>query len=150
METEVEKLYEAMFLVDSAEAASDWDGINETIRRILQRRDAQIEVMRKWNEGRLAYEISGKERGTYILVYFRAAGDAIEAIERDVQLSERILRVLIVRADHIDEQVLEKEKTIMAEKPSAEEEKTEQKTESKPEDSPAETAVAAEQEQTED
>ena len=150
METDVAKLYEAMFLVDSAEAASDWEGINEMIRGILQRRGAKIETIRKWSEGRLTYAIEGKERGTYILIYFRAVGDAISAIERDVQLSEKLLRVLILRAENIDEQGLEKEKDLMQGKASADEEKAEPEAEAKPEDSPVEAAVAVDQEPTED
>ena len=98
METTVKKLYEAMFLVDPAEAA-DWDGVNTAIRNILERADAEIVSIRKWDECRLAYEIGGKTRGTYILVFFRADGGRIRDIERDVQLSETICRVLILSAD---------------------------------------------------
>ena len=37
METTTKKLYEAMFLVDSAQAGSDWDGTLATINRVLER-----------------------------------------------------------------------------------------------------------------
>ena len=42
MKTVTKKLYEAMFLVDSAHAAADWDGVNETIKNILERAEAEI------------------------------------------------------------------------------------------------------------
>ena len=44
METIVnsKKLYEAMFLVDSAEAASNWDGINKLIMSIMEKAGAEI------------------------------------------------------------------------------------------------------------
>jgi len=95
----VKKLYEAMFLVDSIQAASDWDGIIGAIETILKRADAEIVSMKKWDERRLAYEIQKKSRGTYILCYFRADGQKISAIERDVKLTERIMRVLILSAE---------------------------------------------------
>ena len=41
METNVKKLYEAMFLVDSAGVA-DWDAVNATIRNTLEKAEAQI------------------------------------------------------------------------------------------------------------
>jgi small subunit ribosomal protein S6 len=94
------KLYEAMFLVDSAEATTDWDGVTATIKNILEKAGAEIVSIRKWDDRKLAYEINGKGKGTYILCYFRAAGSKLRDIERDIQLSERIMRVLILCAEH--------------------------------------------------
>ncbi len=95
MKAVVKRLYEAMFLVDSA-AEADWDKINEIIKKILEKAGAEIVSMEKWDERRLAYEIGGKNRGTYILCYFHADGQKIRQIERDAQLSESIMRVLIL------------------------------------------------------
>jgi small subunit ribosomal protein S6 len=91
------KLYEAMFLADSGEAASDWDRLEQTIRKILSRNNAQEVSLKKWDERKLAYEIQGKGRGTYILCHFNADGDGVSGIEKDVQMSEQIMRVLILR-----------------------------------------------------
>jgi small subunit ribosomal protein S6 len=99
LEKAAKKLYEAMFLVDSALATADWDGLIKTIKSILQRADAEIVSITKWGERKLAYEISHKSRGTYILCYFKAQGSRIRGIERDVQLSERIMRVLVLSAE---------------------------------------------------
>ena len=101
MKTAEKKLYEAMFLVDSAEATSDWQGINDTIRKILDRNKAEIVSLKKWDERWLAYPINGKTRGTYMLCYFKGDGTEITGIERDVRLSEKIMRVLILRADNV-------------------------------------------------
>ena len=103
------KLYEAMFLVDSDEASADWDGVNSAIKKILERAGAEIVSMRKWDERRLAYDIDGKSRGAYILCYFRAEGEKLRDIERDVQLSERIMRVLILCAEHLTQEDIEKD-----------------------------------------
>lgn len=100
METVTRKLYEAMFLVDSALAAQDWDGVLGTIKGVLERADAEVVSVRKWGDRRLAYEIDHKARGTYILCYFRTDGSRIGNIERDVQLSERIMRLLILSTEN--------------------------------------------------
>lgn len=113
MKTVVKKLYEAMFLVDSALAASDWDGINKTIETILNKVDAQIVSIQKWDERKLSYEIGGHSRGTYILCYFRAEGTKVRVIEREVQLSERIMRVLILSAESMSQEHIEKETPFM-------------------------------------
>jgi len=109
LETAVKKLYEAMFLIDSAEATSDWDGINTVIGNILEKADVEIVSSRKWDERKLAYAVNGKARGTYILCYFRACGEAIQKIERQVRLSGRIMRVLILCADHMSQEDIEKD-----------------------------------------
>lgn len=103
------KLYEAMFLIDSAEAAADWDGVNAAVRNVLERAGAEIVSIRKWEDRWLAYEIAGKARGLYVLSYFRAEGGRIREIERDVQLSERIMRVLILSAEHLSEADIERD-----------------------------------------
>ena len=94
------KLYEGMFLVDSAQAA-DWDGTTTTIKNILKKADAEIVDMKKWDDRRLAYEIDRKIRGTYILCYFKVDAEKIQDIEKAVQLSERIMRVLILSTDQM-------------------------------------------------
>lgn len=109
MKTAVKKLYEAMFLVDSNLAASDWDGVLATIKNILSRAQAEIVSLKKWGDRRLAYEINHKSKGTYILCYFRTDGYRIQEIERNVQLSERIMRVLIVNAENRTIKVVEKD-----------------------------------------
>ncbi|MFA5291497.1 MAG: 30S ribosomal protein S6 [Phycisphaerae bacterium] len=113
METVTKRLYEALFLVDSGEAAADWQGINDHVKKILDRNEAEIVSMRKWDERPLAYEIKGKKRGTYILVYFNAPCVKLTAIERDSQLSERIMRVLILRGDHVTPEDIAKDTPAM-------------------------------------
>lgn len=94
--------YEAMFLVGQA-AAADLAGVVEHIKEVLARGHAEIIAMKKWDERRLAYEIKKQKRGLYILVYFKAPGGSLAHIERDCNLSEKLLRVLILRADHLTE-----------------------------------------------
>ncbi|MCH7556127.1 MAG: 30S ribosomal protein S6 [Planctomycetes bacterium] len=103
------KLYEGMFLIDSSQAAADWDGTIATIRTILEKVEAEIDSIRKWDERRLAYDIKGKSRGTYILSYFRVDGERIQDIERSVQLSEKIMRVLILSAERQRPEDIEKD-----------------------------------------
>ena len=103
------KLYEGMFLIDSAVAGSNWDGVNNTIKAVLEKAEAQIVSMRKWDDRKMAYEIKGKDRGTYILCYFRADGEKIKDIETSVKLSEQIMRVLILNAEKMTAEDIEKD-----------------------------------------
>ena len=109
MKTIEKKLYEGMFLVDSLEATSDWDGITGLIKNMIQRADGDIITLKKWDDRRLMYPINGKERGTYILCYFKAPGPRITEIEKDIQLSERIMRALVLSAEAMSEADINKE-----------------------------------------
>lgn len=109
METAIKRLYEGLFLVDSAEAASDWDGMIGAIKKVLDRAGAEVVSLNKWDERKLTYEIKKKTRGTYILVYFNCDPLKIGGIERDVQLSELILRVMILTTDRMSEEDIARE-----------------------------------------
>jgi small subunit ribosomal protein S6 len=104
-----------MFLVDSAKAAADWDSVITEIESIFKKADAEVVSIKKWEERKLAYQINHKERGTYILTYFKSAGGSIENIERNVQLSEDIMRVLILSTEPMGEVDIAKETPEMRE-----------------------------------
>jgi len=101
------RLYEGMFLVDSALATADWEGTLAFVENILKRADAEVVAIRKWGERKLAYDIEHKTRGTYILAYFKAEGSRIAGIEKDVLLSEKIMRVLILGTEKRPPEMIE-------------------------------------------
>ena len=72
----------------------------------------------KWDERKLSYEIRGHRRATYYLVYFNAGSAAVKEINRDVRLTEGVIRHLILGLDRpIEEHVTlqAKERELMAE-----------------------------------
>ncbi|MDI9431499.1 MAG: 30S ribosomal protein S6 [Sedimentisphaerales bacterium] len=111
METGTKRLYEGMFLVDSAQAAADWEGTLSVINTILQRADAEVVSMRKWQERKLTYDIDHKSRGTYILCYFNVDGRRISGIEKDVLLSEKVMRALILTTEKRPAEMIERDIT---------------------------------------
>ncbi len=92
--------YEAMFLL-SQSVAADLGGAVEHLKGIIAKAGATLIAMRKWDERRLAYEIRKQKRGTYILAYFSSDPTKVQIVERDCNLSEQILRTLILRVDHL-------------------------------------------------
>lgn len=89
--------YEAMIILDSAKAGTDWDGVVGRVRELIEREGSEIESLEKWDERRLAYEVKGHKRGTYVLVHFSAPPGAVAVMRRGFELSEEILRALILR-----------------------------------------------------
>lgn len=103
-ETEVRTgVYEAMFLASQTAAASFGDLI-EHINSLFERANADVISMKKWDERRLAYEIEKQKRGVYILAYFTCPTDMVPHLERDVVISDKLLRVLVTSADHLTEE----------------------------------------------
>src|SRR5688572_27489180 len=92
--------YEVMFLI-SQSAAADFNGLIEHINEIFARAHAEIIAMKKWDERRLAYEVAKQKRGVYILCYIRCDTRSVAHIERDCNLSERIMRTMIIEAEHL-------------------------------------------------
>lgn len=92
--------YEAMFLVSPSDAA-DLGGVVEHIKETINRGEGELISLKKWDERRLAYEIKKNKRGVYFLAYFSCDPANIDVVERACNLSERILRVMFTRADHL-------------------------------------------------
>jgi len=113
--------YEAMFLLPPA-AAMDTDGTGLRLcRSFIERHGGQVIVIKRWDERKLYYEVNGQKRGTYVIAYFRAPGAAVAQIERDVKLTDEILRVMVTKADHLNEQemnAVEPQPIVREERPS--------------------------------
>ena len=99
--TESTNQYEAMFLFPAG-ATAELEKSLGTVKSIVERHGGEVVVLKKWDERKLAYEIDGQKRGLYLIVYFNAPGSVVGGIERDVNLSEEILRVLVTRVDHLN------------------------------------------------
>ena len=92
--------YEALFLFPQS-ASADLQSALDHIVEIMNRNKADIIALKKWDERRLAYDIKGNKRGVYFLAYFKADARNLDGIDRDCRLSERMLRSLVTRADHV-------------------------------------------------
>ena len=110
------KRYEGMFLFDNA-VAREWAGVEQEVNRLCERIGAELLVCVKFDERKLAYEVQKRKRGTYVLTYFEAPPDRIGDLERDVQLSESVLRVLVLQADGLTEEKLNELKAHQADTP---------------------------------
>ncbi|MCZ6834389.1 MAG: 30S ribosomal protein S6 [Planctomycetota bacterium] len=98
--------YEGLFLFPQS-AAGDLQGALDHLKQILAKAEVEIISLSKWDERRLAYEIKGNKRGIYFLTFFKADASKIQGIERDCNLSEQLLRIMITRADNIPQEMID-------------------------------------------
>jgi small subunit ribosomal protein S6 len=103
------RLYEGMFIISDTVAGSDWEAAVKHVEDLLKNRGAEILKSEKWEDRKFAYKLKGHKRGAYLLVYFNAPEDSISLIKRDFELSDNVLRTLIVKVDKIRESKPEEE-----------------------------------------
>ena len=101
------KLYEGMFLMSQSAVSAGLGSAIDIVRGMLDRVDAEVLALSKWDERKLAYPIAGQKRGTFLLALFKVKPTQVVNIERDCNLSEDVLRVMMTRADHMGETEIE-------------------------------------------
>ncbi|MFG0331466.1 MAG: 30S ribosomal protein S6 [Phycisphaerales bacterium] len=98
--------YEGLFLFPQS-ASSKLADAAQHIVDILERAEADLVALQKWDERNLAYSIKKQKRGVFLLAYFKARGTKLANIERDCNLSEDIMRYIITRCDHMTAEEME-------------------------------------------
>lgn len=102
-----QKLYEGLFLLSQQTLSNGLAAGIDTIQTMLDRAEAKTIALGKWDERKLAYPIEGQKRGTFFLAVFEVDPLQIANIERDCNLSEDVLRVMFLRAEHYGEVEIE-------------------------------------------
>lgn len=72
----------------------------QRIRSILESGKAEIKNVDEWGIRELAYPIQKQRRGVYVLVEYKAEPAAVTELERQLRLSDQVLRFITVRQIH--------------------------------------------------
>ena len=99
-------IYEIMILTSQGAAAYLSDFL-EHLNLLFERCGANVVALQKWDERRLAYEIDKQRRGVYFLAYVEIDTRQVQQFERDTNISEKIMRVMITKADHLSREQME-------------------------------------------
>jgi small subunit ribosomal protein S6 len=103
------RTYECMCLLDNREVRKGWEQLKDAVAGMFTKHGAKILSNRRWDERRLAYSIKGQVRGTYLLIYFSADTQTLQAIRRELQFSEVLLRSLLLECPEVPQQAYEPE-----------------------------------------
>jgi small subunit ribosomal protein S6 len=96
------KTYEGMFLLDAG--APDFEQAVQPVRDLLTRIEAEVLMLKPWDERRLAYEIRGRKRALYAITYFKADPANISSLQHDILINEKVLRAMVFSADDITQE----------------------------------------------
>ncbi len=100
------QIYESMILLSNQVVREDWRKAKAMVGGFLTKHGATIKSLRRYEERRLSYPMGGNLRATYYLAYFEIPGDEIPHLRREFELSEVVLRNLILAVDEMPEEEL--------------------------------------------
>jgi small subunit ribosomal protein S6 len=91
-------LYETLFVVHPEKGPRMKEFI-ERFKKVIEGQDGSVTDIDEWGARDLAYRIEKQARGYYTLMRYNASGRAVDELERNLRLTDGILRYLTVRAD---------------------------------------------------
>jgi small subunit ribosomal protein S6 len=87
--------YELLYIVHP-DLESSIDKITDRVKNFVESRKGKITYEENWGKRKLAYEIKKNEVGIYVLNYFEAPAEALAKIERDLRLTEEVIRFMVL------------------------------------------------------
>ena len=92
--------YELTYIIDTALEETARKELIEKFSKLITDNGGEVEkVDETWGKRRLAYAINDKLEGYYVLVTFKSESDLPREIERNMGISEDILRCLIIKLE---------------------------------------------------
>jgi small subunit ribosomal protein S6 len=91
-------LYETLFVVHP-ERGSRMKEFIEKFKKVIEGQEGTVSLVDEWGMRDLAYRIDKQSKGVYALLRYQATGRAVEELERNLKLTDGILRYLTVRTE---------------------------------------------------
>lgn len=89
--------YEVMYVIDTALEDSARTELINRFNELVVKNGGEVERVDEWGKRRLAYAINYKTEGYYVLMYIKAPADLPRELERNLKISESVLRYLVIR-----------------------------------------------------
>ena len=89
--------YEVMYVIDPALEDSARNELINRFSDLVAKNGGEVDRVDEWGKRRLAYAIQYKTEGYYVLMYIKAPADLPREIERNMKISDAVLRYLTVK-----------------------------------------------------
>ena len=94
------KKYETIFILDPDLEETQAQATIEKVKGIITQADgAELFKIEDWGKRKLAYPIRHLAEGYYVLVKFKSKPALCKQLEANLEISEEVLRYLVVRSD---------------------------------------------------
>ncbi len=97
-------LYESTFIIRHDMSTQQVEQLAETFSEIVKNNGGDVTKTEHWGLKTLAYRINKNRKGHYVFFNVDAPSAAMQELERNMRLSEDVLRYLTVRVDELDEE----------------------------------------------
>ncbi len=94
--------YESVFIARQDIAASQVDALAEQFTSIVSGLNGKVAKREYWGLRNLTFRIKKNRKGHYVLLNIEAPPAAIAEMERNMRISEDVLRYLTVKVDALD------------------------------------------------
>src|SRR5262245_59647205 len=101
------RIYEIMYLLDNNAVRAGWKEAKAAATGLIEKHGGKVLSARRWDERKLAYGIRQRRRWTYLLAYGELESSGLATRRRELDLTESVLRYLILSAESVPEQELE-------------------------------------------
>jgi len=102
--------YETVAITLADYPDSEIDSLIDRYQSIIASQGGSVVRIERWGRRKLAYEIKKQTKGFYFLLNFVAPQNAVDELERNFKLDDRILRFLTVKlSDQVDMEEVAKE-----------------------------------------
>lgn len=89
--------YEVMYVIDTALEEQARSELINRFSNLVAQNGGTVDRVDEWGKRRLAYAINYKTEGYYVLMYVTAPADLPRELERNLQISDAVLRYLVIR-----------------------------------------------------
>ena len=101
------RIYEIMYLLDNNAVRAGWKEAKGAATALIEKHGGKVLSARRWDERKLAYTIRQRRRGTYLLAYGSLDPTGVATLRRELDLTESVLRYLILAVESVPPQELE-------------------------------------------
>lgn len=95
--------YEHVVIARQDLSAQQAEGIASDLAKIVESNGGKVVKTEQWGLRNIAYKIKKNRKGHYIMLALDAPAGAVAELERNVRLSEDIIRYLTIRVEEIEE-----------------------------------------------
>lgn len=89
--------YEVVYIIDPAVEEEARKELIAKFNSLITENGGSVDKVEEWGKRRLAYAIDYKTEGYYVLVNFQAESELPKELERNLQISDSIIRYQVIR-----------------------------------------------------
>lgn len=89
--------YEVLYIINASLDDSAKDAIIEKFSNLVTVSGGAVESVDKWGVKKFAYEMEFKSEGYYVLMNFTAEASLPAEMERQMRISDDVIRYLVIR-----------------------------------------------------